>query len=121
MDTCASIAAPSHEHRSVSALPVLARGLLAACALLGAVVLPRDAKATEADAGECAKNMVRQSFVYLTPAPKYRDPRTQLPLDLTTARRRELHPVLWPTDSSGRMSVRQWLIDRNFACIEEGF
>lgn len=118
MDTCASIAAPSDEHRSVFAL---VGRLLAACALLVAVVLPREAVGTEADAGECAKNMVRQYFVYLTPEPKYRDPRTQLPPDLTIVRRRELHPVLWPTDSSGRMTVRQWLIDRNFACIEEGF
>jgi hypothetical protein len=118
MDTCAPIAAPLGKHRSVWAW---VGRLLAACALLMAVVLPREADAAEADAGECARNMVRSHFVYLTPEPRYRDPRTQLPPGLTIEQRRELHPVLWPSDFSGRLTVRQWLFDRNFACIEEGF
>jgi hypothetical protein len=95
---------------------MLSVGFVVLCA-----ALPFKAHATEADAGECARNMVRQPFAYMTPERKYRDPRTELPRELTVARRRELHPVLWPTDFSGRMSVRQWLLDKNFACMEEGF
>jgi hypothetical protein len=65
--------------------------------------------------------MFRQEFVYNTPPPKDRDPRTRLPAEVTVDQRRALHEVLWPTDFSIRFTIRQWLLDGNFACIEQGF
>jgi hypothetical protein len=121
VDTFAPIATTSSEPASGISAPGALRALAAAVALLCAATLLPEAHAAGIEAGECARNMVREPFAYLTPPPKYRDPRTLLPQDLTIAQRRELHPVLWPSDFSARMSVRQWLFERNFACMEEGF
>src|SRR5438093_2663876 len=121
METCAPIVVTASRPPSAASVVIRLHLTATAFALLCELISLPEAHAADADAGECARNMVRAPFAYLTPEPKYRDPRTALPPDLTIARRRELHPVLWPTDFSGRTSVRQWLIDRNFACIEEGF
>lgn len=121
MENRMSIVATSKRHAFTGGEFFRLRRAIGALSLLFATTLPGQAHAAGADAGACARDMMRQTFAYLTPQLKYRDPRTALPPDLTVARRRELHPVLWPVDSSGRISVRQWLIDRNFDCLEEGF
>jgi len=100
----------------------VAAGPATGMALLGAAVwlACTPARAAE-DAGACHRSMVRTPFTHAVPAPKFRDPRTQLPAEMTVQQRRELHPVLWPSEMSVRFTVRQWPLERNFACLEEGF
>jgi hypothetical protein len=99
-------------YRPPRPITLVLAGLLALCSM---------ARAADDDPGACARTMVRQTFDHMTPPPGDRDPRTALPAQLSEARRRELHFVLWPSDFSGRATVRQWLLDRSFDCIEQGF
>jgi hypothetical protein len=99
-------------HRPSRPIAVVLASMLALCTM---------ARAAETDPAACARTMVRQTFDYLTPPPGDRDARTALPAQLSQARRRDLHVVLWPSDFSGRATMRQWLLDRNFDCIEQGF
>jgi hypothetical protein len=65
--------------------------------------------------------MVRLTYEYNTPDLKSRDPRSRLPPVMTAEQRRALHQVLWPSDMSVRFTVRQWLIEKSFDCLEEAF
>lgn len=73
------------------------------------------------DAGLCARSMVRLTYEYNTPPLTHRDPRTRLPSEMTVQQRRDLHYVLWPSEMSVRFTVRQWLAEKNFDCLEEAF
>jgi hypothetical protein len=73
------------------------------------------------DAGSCARSMVRYTFEHNKPPLRNRDPRTKLPAELTQQQRRELHTVLWPSEMSVRFTVKHWLMEKNFDCLEEAF
>ena len=79
------------------------------------------ANANAADAGACARSMVRKTFEYRTPMAKDRDPRGQLPAEMSVEQRRALHPVLWPTPFSTRFSISNLLLAGRFDCVEEAF
>jgi hypothetical protein len=94
----------------------------------GSLVIAAGADAAEptatpgSDVGDhCARTMRRLTFDYRPPSSKSDDPRVRLPEPMSIEQRRDIHSVLWPSDPSGRLTVREWLREKNFACLESGF
>jgi hypothetical protein len=83
--------------------------------------LPSTAGAREPAA--CVNGMDRENFSYWPPGarPRGSDPRIGAAKPATDEERRALHPVLWPNDLSARDSLRTWLIEARFECLEEAF
>jgi hypothetical protein len=94
---------------------------LAVCAMAAVVLYTNFDSAMAADAGDCARDMARETFHHRQPDPQSKDPRGKLPERMTAQERQALHPVLFPTDSSIRLSVSHWIHERNFRCLEQAF
>jgi hypothetical protein len=76
---------------------------------------------TPAPGEDCLRETSRDTFDYRTPPLKSGDPRAGLFGPLTAERRRALHAVIWPSDSTVRGNARDWLRAERFDCLEMAF
>ncbi len=53
--------------------------------------------------------------------PRGGDPRRGIVDPASDAERAALHPVLWPSEMSARFTLRQWLMEERFDCVEQAF
>lgn len=70
---------------------------------------------------DCLRETSRETFDYRTPPLKSGDPRAGQLEPLTAERRRKLHAVIWPSETTVRGNARDWLRAQRFDCLEMAF
>lgn len=96
--------------------------LSAGCALTAAISTAAEPDSAVTSAAACLDEMPRQEYRYFpNGVRKAGDPRVVRPNPRTHEERQALHEVLWPNRISAAGSIRHWLLNGRFDCVEQAF